>query len=71
MFIEKELTIVGPFQDALDVQPRGEGCWTLDPSVTTHEFFIKTQAAGFTYRICGRCGTVRIVEMKPGENNVY
>lgn len=64
MLIERELTISNPFLDALDIHPRAyhcdqPPCQTLDGG---HRFFIKVEAVGFTYEICGRCGTVRIKE---------
>lgn len=37
---------------------------TYCPAHSNHEFFLTTEAAGFTYKICGRCGTVRIGEKR-------
>lgn len=60
MLIERELIIEHRKPDSLDIQPRGAGC--PFPPANDHEFFLSVQAAGFTYEICGRCGTVRITE---------
>lgn len=61
--IERELLIQSIKPDSLDIQPRGQGCYSgfVSP-VDDHSFFLTTEAAGFTYQICGRCGTVRITE---------
>lgn len=61
--IDHELLLLSVGDGMLDVQPRGQGCYTgfVSP-VPGHEFFLTTEAAGFTYKICGRCGTVRIGE---------
>ena len=49
--------------DTLDVEPHGQGCYSgFAVSTPDHAFFLSTEAAGFTYKICGRCGTVRISE---------
>jgi hypothetical protein len=60
MFIEKELLIVSAKPDSLDMQPRGQPCDAIN--VEAHMFVLKFATAGFMYRICGRCGTVRISE---------
>lgn len=59
--IDRELLIVSPALDVLDVQPRGNGsCDTvIGPD---HEWTAAFQAAGIIYRICGRCGTIRLKE---------
>lgn len=58
--IVRNLIITAPLQpDTLDVHPRGDGCEQI---LNHHVFFLTTEAAGFTYQICGRCGTVRISE---------
>lgn len=54
------LTVPSENSDALDVQPRGDGC--MEWAAPGHEFFIEFHAAGLTYKVCGRCGTVRIKE---------
>jgi hypothetical protein len=63
MLIERELQIHSVVEDALDIQPRGEACYT---SLSAHDFFLTTRAAGFIYQICARCGTVRIAEERHG-----
>jgi hypothetical protein len=51
--------------DTLDIQPRGQGCYSgFAEPFADHNFFLTTEAAGFTYKICGRCGTVRIGEQR-------
>lgn len=59
--IDRELLIVSPALDVLDVQPRGAGsCDTvIGPD---HEWCAAFKTAGFIFRICGRCGTVRMKE---------
>lgn len=61
MGLDRELLIVSPMLDVLDVQPRGNGsCDTIiGPD---HEWAVAFAAAGIIYRICGRCGTVRMKE---------
>ncbi len=62
MFIERDLTIThSGLQDSLDVHPRADPCCE-PPVFEGHAFFMSVDAAGFTYKICGRCGTVRIIE---------
>jgi hypothetical protein len=63
MLIERELQIHSIVENALDIQPRGEACYA---GLSAHDFFLTTKAAGFTYKICGRCGTVRIAEERHG-----
>lgn len=61
--IYSEILIHSLGQDSVEVQPRGQGCYTGFASpVPDHEFFVTAKAAGFKYAICGRCGTVRIEE---------
>jgi hypothetical protein len=62
MLIERELQIHSIVENALDIQPRGEACYAGLAGLSDHDFFLTTKAAGFTYKICGRCGTVRIAE---------
>lgn len=58
--LDHELLITNQVPDSVDVHPRGHGCDSLTGGC---EFFLDTSAAGFKYRICGRCGTVRIIEI--------
>lgn len=60
MLIERDLIIERRNPDSLDILPRGAGCVFMPGS--DHPFFMNVQAAGFTYEICGHCGTVRITE---------
>jgi len=60
MLIERELLINSVVPHSLDIQPRGEPCVAMKPG--EHMFVLRFAAAGFMYRICGRCGTVRISE---------
>jgi hypothetical protein len=63
--LDHELLIQGVGDGMLDIQPRGQGCYTGFATPTPdHDFFLTTQAAGYTYKICGRCGTVRIAERR-------
>lgn len=53
--------------DALDIHPRGavNTCY-LPPVISDACVYTATIAAcGIRYRICGRCGTVRIDEPRP------
>jgi hypothetical protein len=60
-FIERTLILSSPGPDTIDVHPGGsDSCAPLLNN--PHAFFLTTEAAGFTYQICGRCGTVRISE---------
>jgi hypothetical protein len=56
VLIERNLVITSVVRDSLDVNPRGYGCYDA------HEFLPKIEANDFIYRICPRCGTVRINE---------
>lgn len=59
--IDRELMIVSPQLDVLDVQPRGHGsCDTVIGP--THEWGAAYSAAGIIFRICAKCGTVRMKE---------
>jgi hypothetical protein len=57
--IEKDMTLIMPRIDTMDVQPRGHqlSCQNL---IQEHRFIAMIEAAGFRYRICGACGVVRI-----------
>jgi hypothetical protein len=59
--IDRELLIVSPALDVLDVQPYGAGsCDTIiGPD---HEFTLAFEMARIVYRVCCRCGTVRMKE---------
>ena len=61
MIIEDAIITVPDCNRTIDIHPRGGGCDALSDY---HEFFLDLQAAGFIYRICGRCGTVRIGERR-------
>lgn len=63
MLIECDLVVMSAGPDSLDVQPRGDACYSgfCDPT-PNHVFREPIYAAGFKYEICGRCGTVRISE---------
>lgn len=56
--IQSYVTIVClPDPDALEVRPRNEDC-----ILSEHSFFLRTEACGLIYEICGRCGAVSIKE---------
>jgi hypothetical protein len=59
--IERDLQIHSTAEyGTVDVQPRGSDvCFALAPG-GGHDFFMTVQAAGFVYKLCGRCGTIRI-----------
>lgn len=60
-FIERDLIISSPGPDTIDVHPGGsDSCAPLLNN--RHAFFLTVDAASFSYKICGRCGTVRITE---------
>lgn len=61
MSIEKDLAVSMPSRDALDVHPHGTHC---DMHLQAHKFNLEYEACGFTYKICGRCGTIRISEKR-------
>jgi len=64
MLIERNLIITKPaHNDTLDVHPHGTSC---EQDMQHHVFVLDYQCAGFIYRICARCGTVRIGEQLPG-----
>lgn len=46
----------------MDVHPQSFSC---EQGFITHDFFLDVNAVGFTYKICIRCGTVRITERYP------
>ena len=60
MLCERELLITNQVPDSLDIHPRGHGC---DIHGMACDFFLDVKAAGFSYHICGRCGTMRICEV--------
>jgi hypothetical protein len=62
MMIERDLIINQVMPDTLDILPSGQVCDVMHPEY--HEFFLETKAASFTYKICGRCGAVRIGERR-------
>ncbi len=61
--IERELIMSIPHADAADVHPRGQHS-SCEDRMEKHGFFASIEAAGFEYQICGRCGTVRISELR-------
>jgi hypothetical protein len=63
MIIERDLIINAVVPDSLDVAPRGNSCFAIQG--TGCVFFLNVEAAGFTYNLCNRCGTVRIKEILP------
>jgi hypothetical protein len=69
--IERELLIFSVVPDSLDVQPRGQGCYSgfCEPK-PDHRFREPAYAAGFKYEICGACGTVRISEHSQSDAGV-
>lgn len=61
--LHQEILIQSIDGDTVDVQPRGQGCYSgFAVPTPDHDFFMKLHGPGFTYQICGRCGTVRISE---------
>ena len=67
--IDRELLIVSPALDVLDVQPRGSGCDTIiGPD---HEWAAAFRTAGINYRICARCGTIRLKEYRRFPNDQF
>lgn len=59
--IVRDLKISSPMDpDTLLVHTRGDGCNPLD--LAEHDWQLETKLSDFTYKICGRCGTVRIGE---------
>lgn len=59
--IERDITMLMPKVDTMDVQPRGDLASCQD-MIQPHRFIAMIQAAGFRYQICGACGVVRIEE---------
>ena len=56
--IERDLTVHSVVPDSLDIHPRPDVCHDM------HAWWHEMIVAGFFYRICGRCGVVRIAELK-------
>jgi hypothetical protein len=61
--LHQEILIQSIDGDVVDVLPRGHGCYSgFATPLPDHDVFLTTRAAGFTYKICGRCGSVQIGE---------
>jgi hypothetical protein len=59
--IDLDTTITAVSPETLDIHPRLDHCH-LQPVFEGHSFFLRFEACGLSYGICGRCGTVRISE---------
>lgn len=59
--LEQDVIITNQVPDSIDVHPRGAGCDNMQGGC---DFTLDTKIASYRYRVCGRCGTVRIMERR-------
>lgn len=64
MSVEQTFIVTLPEPDAITVSPQGHTCFRMDnragcdPAGT----LLTVAACGFTYKLCGRCGSITIKE---------